>query len=168
MVSEIPTAQAVVCGGSSRSSDELARHLSISRRLGDRIFFTGHVARPEAIAWKSAADVVVAPSRFEPFGLSVLEAMHCKQAIVASQVGGLAELVVHNETGILLPLVGDAEGDRSVDPNYLAAALIQCLTSAETTRTWGAAGQVRAEAEFSFQRFINGTVMAYEASAHAK
>ena len=52
----------------------------------------------------SHADVFCCPSIYEPFGIINIEAMACNTAVVASAVGGIKEVVVHNETGILIPL----------------------------------------------------------------
>jgi len=52
----------------------------------------------------SIADVFLMPSGSETFGLAALEAMACEVPVVASDVGGLPELIVHGETGFLCPL----------------------------------------------------------------
>jgi glycosyltransferase involved in cell wall biosynthesis len=86
--------------GSGPLEDELRR---LAARLGltDAVRFLGHVA-PVAPALEAALAVVV-PSRGEGFGMVALEAMERSRAVVAARVGGLPELVVEGETGLLGP-----------------------------------------------------------------
>lgn len=86
------------------------------------------------------ADLFLLPSETESFGLAALEAMSCEVPVIASDVGGLPEVVDHGECGYLLPL-GDVDG--------MAAAAIELLTDPERRRRFGAAGRARAVAEFS-------------------
>ena len=58
----------------------------------------------EVIQLYSHADVFCCPSIYEPFGIINIEAMACETAVVASAVGGIKEVVVDGETGILVPL----------------------------------------------------------------
>jgi glycosyltransferase involved in cell wall biosynthesis len=108
---------------------------------GEGVRFLGHVSRP-AGAIEGALAVVV-PSLGEGFGMVALEAMERGRAVVASAVGGLPELVVDGETGLLVP-PGDADA--------LAAALVEVARSPERARALGAAGRARAVAEFSAER----------------
>ena len=60
--------------------------------------------RPWSSNCTRQAAVFVCPSIYEPFGIINLEAMACETAVVASAVGGIKEVVVHGETGFLVPL----------------------------------------------------------------
>ncbi len=62
------------------------------------------VTKEEIIQLYSHADVFCCPSIYEPFGIINIEAMACKTAVVASAVGGIKEVVVNGETGILVPV----------------------------------------------------------------
>ena len=62
------------------------------------------LSKKEVIQLYSHADVFCCPSIYEPFGIINIEAMACKTAVVASAVGGIKEVVVHGETGLLIPL----------------------------------------------------------------
>jgi glycosyltransferase involved in cell wall biosynthesis len=70
---------------------------------------TMHSPRLQSIFY-SACDVFAVPSRIESFGLTALEAMACGTPVVAFRTGGLAELVIHEETGLLADLAAGAPG----------------------------------------------------------
>jgi len=82
-----------------------------------------------------AADLYLHPARAESFGLAVLEAMACGTPVVASDAGGLPEVVRHGETGLIVP---------RDDPAALAAAVTSLLADAETRDRMSAAGVARA------------------------
>jgi len=67
-----------------------------------RILFTGFISDAEVIALMTSADVLVIPSVYEPFGIVALEGMATGVPVVASQVGGLAEVIEHDRTGIFV------------------------------------------------------------------
>jgi glycogen synthase len=75
---------------------ELAPHL-------DRIHFTGWLRSSQLARWYRSADILVVPSRYEPFGMVILEGMIHGLPIVASNVGGPAEILDHGRTGLLFP-----------------------------------------------------------------
>jgi L-malate glycosyltransferase len=86
------------------------------------------------------ADLFLLPSESESFGLAALEAMSCEVPVIATQAGGLPEVVVHGETGYLCP-VGDVEG--------MAAAALHLLGDEDLRRRMGEASRRRAVEEFS-------------------
>ncbi len=86
-----------------------------------------------------AADVLAHAARAEVLPLSILEAMACGCAVVASDVGGIGEEVVHGETGLLVPS-GNVEA--------MAAALHALLTDPDRAAQMGLAGRARVEAHF--------------------
>ena len=102
-------------GPSLGSLGEAARRL----RLGRAVRFAGFVPDAELAALVAAADCVVVPSRYEPFGLVALEAAAAGTPVVASDVGGLPEFVADGRTGLSFR-AGDAAG--------LADAVTEVLT----------------------------------------
>jgi glycosyltransferase involved in cell wall biosynthesis len=96
---------------------------------------------PELLA---AADLFVLSSRSEGLPLSVIEAMAAGLPVVASAVGGIPELVVDGETGVLVP-PGDARA--------LASALRRLLADPQLRRQMGDAGRLRAQQLFDLPRF---------------
>ena len=100
----------------------------------------------------SHARLFVCPSVYEPFGLINLEAMACGTAVVASRVGGIPEVVVDGETGVLVP---------PGEPGALAAAVSALCGDPERAARFGAAGRRRVEAEFSWERIAERTLAVY-------
>ena len=144
-LAELPAdAVLVVLGeGPERASlERLARELGVA----ERVFLPGRV--PDVAAWLRRAAVYVQPSRWEGFGLSVLEAMQAALPVVATRVSSLPELVVDGETGLLVP-VDDA------------AALAGAIADALDRPGLGAAGRTRAQTEFSVARMADRTADLY-------
>src|SRR5690606_414689 len=80
--------------------------------------------KADVITLYSHAAVFVCPSVYEPFGIINLEAMACETPVVASAVGGIPEIVVDGETGVLVPLDTDDSGTfEPRDPEGFSAAL---------------------------------------------
>ena len=109
--------------------------------LGDVVRFLGFVS-PVQTAIDDAA-VVVVPSLGEGFGMVALEAMERGRAVVASDVGGLPEIVVDGETGLVVP-AGDAEA--------LAEAIVALAGDLGRARALGEAGRERALTSFRQER----------------
>jgi len=97
-------------------ADELARRVRAAG-LSDRILFLGEV--PDVRPWYRRISLYVAPSRNEGFGLTPLEAMASGTAVVASDAGAYAELVVPGETGTVVPAGDGPALSRAIEP-YLA------------------------------------------------
>lgn len=103
------------------------------------------------------AAVVACPSHREGFGVVCAEAMAYGRPVVAGNVGGLRDLVVHEETGLL------------VEPGDVAAlreALIRLLEDADLRRRFGEAGRARIAEHFTWRRFGDETLRAYEDALH--
>ncbi len=75
--------------------------LAASTGFGDRIRFLGFVSDVDAAGLTLSADALVVPSVYEPFGIVALEGMAAGVPVVAANVGGLAEIIEHDRTGIL-------------------------------------------------------------------
>ena len=104
VVREVPAQLVLVGDGPDRSAAEwLAHDLGIQ----SRVHFLGKQDRVNELL--PLADLMLMPSEMESFGLAALEAMACKVPAVATRVGGVPELIDHNETGLLY-LVGDVDG----------------------------------------------------------
>lgn len=98
----------LIVGGdleSNRDNAELERvqHRALDLGIRDRVDFLGPQPQAELPYFYSAADLTIMPSHYESFGMVALESMACGTPVVASRVGGLAQLVRDGETGILVP-----------------------------------------------------------------
>ncbi len=100
--------------------------------LGDAVRVHGPVAHAEVAGVMRGFDIYCMPSLSESFGVSALEASACGVSVVASDVGGVPEVVVDGQTGVLV---------RSGDVNGLADALIRLAGDATAREQMGAAGR---------------------------
>lgn len=107
----------------------------------DVVRFVGK--RDDVAAWLNAMDVFVLSSLADAFPLSVLEAMACRLPVIASNVGGLPEIVVDGKTGLLVP---------PRDVGALARAMASLLGDPERGRALGAAGRIRVEQFFLLEQ----------------
>jgi glycosyltransferase involved in cell wall biosynthesis len=125
----------------------MVRGLAGELGVRDAVEFRGHVARDALDEVLGACWVQAVPSRWhEPFGIVAAEAMMRGTAVVASDAGGLAEQVVPNETGFLVP-PGDVPA--------LATALALVLSSRERAEHMGASARDHAQRYFSLPRIVD-------------
>lgn len=106
----------------------------------------------------SASAVFVCPSVYEPLGIVNLEAMACSTAVVASDVGGIPEVVADHETGLLVHY--DAT-DTACYETRLAEAVNALVAEPERARRYGAAGRQRCIEEFSWAHIAEETLRIY-------
>src|SRR4051795_10138131 len=120
--------------------------------------------RPQLIAALSSTTVFVCPSVFEPLGIVNLEAMACGAAVVASDIGGIPEVVADGETGLLVPYDAD---DPAAFEQGLADRIGELVTDPARAQAMGRAGRDRAVSEFGWPRIAQQTVDVYsQAIAH--
>ena len=103
-----PETQIVLCAGAP-DTPEIAKEMQesvdeVKKTRKNVIWIDKMLQKHEVIQLYSHADVFCCPSIYEPFGIINIEAMACETAVVASAVGGIKEVVVDGETGILVPL----------------------------------------------------------------
>jgi glycosyltransferase involved in cell wall biosynthesis len=125
---------------------------SLASKLGieGRVCFLGF--RDDVEELMAACDVAALPSRYEPFGMPAAEAGACSKPVVASRVGGLREVVVDGETGLLVK-PGDAD--------ELAEALRKLLTDPSLRAKMGSAGAARALKLFTPKAVAHKVLEAY-------
>ena len=117
---------------------------------------------PEVKQVLSASTVFVCPSVYEPLGIVNLEAMACGAAVVASDVGGIPEVVNNGETGLLVHY--DAEQGQAFEHD-LATAVNDLVRDPARAAAYGQAGRDRAVNEFSWTAIAEQTVDLYRTGA---
>lgn len=114
-----PDTQIVLCAGAP-DTPEIGKEMEdavneVKKTRDNVIWIDKMVTKEEIIQLYSHADVFCCPSIYEPFGIINIEAMACDTAVVASAVGGIKEVVVHGETGLLIPL--EQQKEAPFEPN---------------------------------------------------
>lgn len=141
-VQSLPGTAAVLVGD-GRSREALER-LAAQLGVADRVVITGW--REDARSLLATFDVLAAPSRGEGFGNAIVEGMLAAIPVVASDVGGIPEVVADGESGLLVP---------PDDAGALAAALRSLLENPEHARALGRRGR-----EIALERFHPGRMRA--------
>jgi glycogen(starch) synthase len=111
--------------------------------IGNRVSLLGRLPDADVDGWLQRADLFVAPSLYESFGLIFLEAMRWGTPVIGTTVGGIPEVVEDGKTGVLVP---------PSDPPALAAAIIRLLSNRPLRRELGEAGRRRVEQHFTTTR----------------
>jgi starch synthase len=151
--------QLVLCAGAP-DTPEIAAEVAelvaeLQRSRPGVIWIQEMLPRPDLVQLLSHATVFVCPSVYEPLGIVNLEAMACGTAVVASAVGGIPEVVVDGETGLLVPL------DAGFEP-ALASRLTELLQDPSRAAAMGAAGRARAVEHFGWDAIARRTLDVYE------
>jgi starch synthase len=153
-----PEAQLVLCAGSADTPElgaEVERRVAELRATRSGVIWLEQMLpKREVIQLLSHATVFACPSVYEPLGIVNLEAMACEAAVVASDTGGIPEVVVDGETGYLVPL-----GDRFA-PEF-AERVNELIADPGKARAMGRAGRDRAITEFAWGAIAEQTSALY-------
>ena len=112
----------------------------LAKRLGSPAKFFGF--QRNIGQWLTAADMAVVPSHVEPLGNATLEAMAHALPVIGCNVGGIPEMIVHEETGLLVP---------PHQPAALAAAIERLINHPAEREKFGNAGRARCELHFDIE-----------------
>lgn len=134
VVSQVDDARLVIAGGAP-DADYEAEVRAIARPLGAAVTFTGPIAVPELVGLLGRARCVALFSHQETLPCAIAEAFACGTPVVATDVGGIAEMVVDEATGLL---VGDG------DEPALTRALVRCLRQPDEAARMGQQAALRA------------------------
>jgi glycosyltransferase involved in cell wall biosynthesis len=142
----------LVVGSASFGEDEYEKKIrTLANELNlKNILFSGF--RADTTEMLSAMDILAFPSHNESFGITLLEAMAMKLPVAASGNAGVLDIVVNNETGLLVEPKNHAE---------LAQAIVKLINDPVLRETLGKAGRKRAEDKFDFNDIINKIVGRY-------
>lgn len=165
-----PGFQVVLAAGAPDTpeiADEMKSAVGRAQQHRDGVIWIGEMIDSKSkVELYSNAAVFVCPSIYEPFGIINLEAMACSTPVVASAVGGITEVVVHGETGLLVTI--DQMKESPFEPTYpdrfsraLAAAINELMADPGKRQAFGRAGRKRAEEKFGWDAIAKETVEMY-------
>jgi glycogen synthase len=166
-----PGVQVVLCAGAPDTSEigaEMTETVERARRESANpiVWIPLIVPKEDIIPIYTHAALFICPSVYEPFGIINLEAMACETPVVASAVGGIKEVVVHERTGLLVPL--EPSGPTDFEPKHpdqfardLAAAANSLLDDPERLRKMGVRSRERVEHFFGWPSIARFTVDFY-------
>jgi len=158
-ISKATDASLVIGGGSKNpEAHEIAVKSGLlemveSLGLRDRVLFTGYVPDELLDSYYRMARVFVLPSKYEPFGMTVLEAMACGTAVVATSLGGIRHVLTDREDSLLV--------DPS-KPDQLGAAILSLLSKDEFATSLAGKGLELIRRRFSWQSIARQTLSFYE------
>ncbi|MFT4286130.1 glycogen synthase [Nocardioides sp.] len=166
-----PEAQIVLCAGAP-DTPEIAAEVeglvdSLKSTRTGVVWIPEMLPRTDLVTLLTAADVFACPSVYEPLGIVNLEAMACETAVVATATGGIPEVVVDGETGLLVPIsqASDGTGTPTDPERYVAdfaAALGALLADPGRAAAMGRAGRQRAVDSFSWVAIAERTRAVYD------
>ena len=158
-----PSAQIVLLAGAADTPEleaETDAAVAVLRASRDAVILVSEMLpRDEVRQVLTHATVFVCPSIYEPLGIVNLEAMACETAVVASDVGGIPEVVVDGETG---SLVHYDETDTTAFEAALADAVNALLADPDRAKAMGVAGRARAQSAFAWDAIARQTLAIYE------
>ena len=156
-----PAVQLVFCASAPDTPEighETAEAIAALRETRDVVWIQEHAARPVVQQLLTHAVAFLCPSVYEPLGIVNLEAMACETAVVASDVGGIPEVVVDGETGLLVHYDADDEDGFRL---RFAEAVNSLVADQERARVMGVKGRQRVIAEFGWHVIAQQTVEVY-------
>ena len=165
-----PGYQVVLCAGAPDTPEIAAEmHAAVAKAQTKRdgiVWIQAMLPTDEKIALYSHADVFCCPSIYEPFGIINLEAMACETAVVASAVGGIKEVVLPGETGILVPLLQQTESPYEAEHSEqfakdLAEGINRLMADKPLRDRMAACGRKRAVDHFSWRAIAERTYALY-------
>ncbi len=121
--------------------------------------------KEEVIVLYSCAEIFVCPSVYEPFGIINLEAMACETPVVATNVGGIPEVVVNNETGVLIPFKSRDTAEPEDPEKFskdMADAINLLLGNKDKIKEMGINSRKRVEEHFSWTSIAKKTIDFYD------
>ena len=163
--------QVVLCAGAPDTPEiaaEMRQAVDEARREAKApiVWIPEMLPKEDIITLYTHAAVFVCPSVYEPFGIINLEAMACETPVVASAVGGIPEIVVPGETGVLVPLDSNDSGtfeprDPGAFSEALAASVNELMADPRRREAMGQAARRRVLERFSWKSIAEQTMAFY-------
>jgi starch synthase len=170
-----PDTQIVLCAGAP-DTPEIAKEMEdcvneVKKSRNNVIWIAEMLDKKSVIQLYSHADVFCCPSIYEPFGIINIEAMACNTAVVASAVGGIKEVVVDGETGILVPLEQqDVAPFEPINPDKfakdLANGINKLINNNELRESMAINGRKRVEETFDWSAIAKQIEVLYKSLMH--
>lgn len=120
--------------------------------LEDKVFFDGRIPNTSVPSYINQMDVYLALSRFESFGVAIVEAMACEVPVVVSNVGGLSEVVDNNVTGFIVP---------KENPYEAAVAVEKIISDKKIAVEMGRMGRQRVENLYQWDKNVDNMINIY-------
>ncbi len=153
----------MLCAGAPDTPEIAAETEALVAELQSRrpgvVWIRDMLPKADVVQLLSHATVFVCPSVYEPLGIVNLEAMACGTAVVASAVGGIPEVVVDGETGVL---VAYDPADEAAFQAGLAQRVAELLADPARAAAMGAAGRERAVRDFGWDAVARATLAVYQ------
>jgi glycosyltransferase involved in cell wall biosynthesis len=130
-----------------------AKRLAQALDVSNHVLFTGPLYGEDKMAAYIDSEVYVLPSRYETFPMAILEAYACGKPVVASEVGGLRDLVKNGETGLLF---------KPEDVKQLAERISNILNDDKMAEEMGLRGRNFVEEDFTIEKIIEKLEKLYE------
>ncbi|HPD19297.1 MAG TPA: glycosyltransferase, partial [Candidatus Goldiibacteriota bacterium] len=161
--------QIVLCAGAPDTKEigiEMEQKVkeAESKTKNKIIWIPEMLPKEEVIVLYSCAEIFVCPSVYEPFGIINLEAMACETPVVATNVGGIPEVIVHNETGLLVPFKSSGTTgpeDAEKFSKDMADAINSLLKDKNKIKEMGIKSRKRVEEHFSWTSIAARTLDFY-------
>lgn len=163
--------QIVLCAGAPDTKEigeEMVASVDeVKKNRSNIIWIDKMLSKAQVIQLYSHATVFCCPSIYEPFGIINIEAMACETAVVASAVGGIKEVVVHGETGLLVPVDQQKEAPfEPIDPEKfskdLADGINKLTRNVKLREDMAIKGRRRVENHFDWKAIAKQTKELYQ------
>ena len=161
---QLPQARLIIGGGTSNPQGaelevrEGMKNIVAARGLGEHVKLVGYVPESMLAPYYRQARLFALPSRFEPFGMSAIEAMACATPVVASNAGGITEMIDDGVNGLLVD---------SADSAAFAAAMLRLLQNEEEAGALGEAAAQTVRAQYSWEAVAQQFMRCYTRACEA-
>ena len=152
VIKEIPEVYLTFAGKENDYTGHLKK-LVIENNLEKHVKFAGQINHENIYPFISEHHVMVMPSRFEGFGVAAAEASACSRAVIATEVGGISEIIINGKTGILVP---------PGDDKTLAKAILNLANDVDLCHKMGREGYAFVRQNYQWEKSLDIMCELYE------